>query len=168
MDKNKNKKKTIFFVSFAILIFFVILLIVFTNRFSKSEEDIIDRLRLKDGWELEEDQNKTFLLYQKERVASISRARNFAYGDSSHMIVVNWIGMHAFIEEETRIAETVEGDRIDKVLINIEPSAAEEIKGAKMVQELHYFYVTSDNSFMDIILLDNDYMLELEEILCDW
>lgn len=133
----------------------------------ENKKDIVNRLLLTDGWELEENQNKVFsLLYQKNKVASITEIRNFAYGSNSQMIVSNWIGMHAFIAEETRITETVEDDRIDKVLINIEPSAVEEINGAKMVQELHYFYVASDNSFMDIILLDDDYVPELEKLLC--
>lgn len=136
------------------------------NLFMENKKGLVDRLPLTVGWELEENENEVFILYQKSKVASITEISDFAYGSNSQMIVSNWIGMHAFIAEETRIAETSEGDRIDKVLINIEPSAAEEISGAKMVQELHYFYVASDNSFMDIILLDDDYMLELEEWLC--
>lgn len=134
---------------------------------SGNKKDIVNRLPLTTDWELEENPNKEFnLLYQKNKVASITEIRDFAYGADSQMIVSNWIGMHAFIAEETRIAETSEGDRIDKVLINIEPSAAEEINGAKMVQELHYFYVASDNSFMDIIMIDDAYGPELEELLC--
>ncbi len=62
-------------------------------------------------------------------------------------------------------AETDGRGRIDKVLINIEPSAAEQMNGAKAVCELHYFFVASDDSFMDIVLLDNEYRLKLEELL---
>lgn len=164
-----NKKKVLFLVSFVFFVCLAALFIVFSREISKSEKDIISRLTLKEGWELEENQNEVFiLLYQKKKVASITEASDFVYGADSQMIVSNWIGMHAYIAEETRIAETSEGDRIDKVLINIEPSAAEEINGAKMVQELHYFYVASDNSFMDIVLLDDDYVPELENLLCDW
>ncbi|MCM1467585.1 MAG: hypothetical protein NC086_05505 [Alistipes sp.] len=134
---------------------------------SGSKKDIGDRLTLTEDWELEENENRKFtLLYQKKQAASMTGGNDFAYGASSHMIVSNWLGMHAAIVEETRIAETDEGDWIDKVLVNIEPSAAEEINGAKAVQEWHYFYVTSDNAFMDIVLTDEDYMTELEEMLC--
>ncbi len=139
---------------------------LFDKEIENTEKDIADRLPLSDGWRLEENENGVYVLsYHDSKVASITDTSEFAYGENSQMIVSNWIGMHASLTEETNILKNAQGDRIDKVLIAIEPSAAEQMAGAAIVQELHYFYVASDNYFMDIVLIDNTYVSELEILL---
>jgi len=162
----KNKKKTIYFITPIVFVCLLILLMVFYKEIKSTEKDIVNRLPLSDGWKLEE--NGVYVLsYHNSKVAFITDTSEFAYGENSQMIVSNWIGMHASLTEEINILKNAQGDRIDKVLITIEPSAAKQMAGAEIVQELHYFYVTSDNYFMDIVLIDNTYVSELETLLVE-
>lgn len=139
---------------------------LFDKEIKNNEKEIVNRLPLSDGWEMEGNDSGVYILsYHNTKVASITEISEFAYGENSQMIVSNWIGMHASLAEETNILKNAQGDRIDRVLIMIEPSPAEQMNGAVTARELHYFYVASDNYFMDIVLIDNAYISELEILL---
>ncbi len=81
-------------------------------------------------------------------------------------IVANWLGMHAYIISQSPI-EIVASDRVfEKTVIGFNQSAAEEITGSEpWPNEIHYFYVSENNSFMDIDLRDESYTEDIEKII---
>lgn len=161
-----GKNKRVIFITAIIIICIVIISSVVYTKISYSNKGNSGGLNLTDGWTMGKSVNGTyFLVYQDNKIASVTEEKEFAYGSSSHTIVSNWLGTHADIAEESVIKEINDGGKIYKVLVHIEPSAAQEIAGESMTEELHYFYVTSDNEFLDVILLDEQYMTELEELL---
>lgn len=160
-----NNKKTILITAIIIIGMIMISLAVFA-KISHNKSGNPGGLNLTDGWTMTDLENGTyFLVYENKDIASVTEDKEFAYGSSSHTIVSNWIGMHATVAEESVIAKTNNGGKIYKVLVQIEPSAAQEIAGVGMTEELHYFYLTSDNDFFDVLLLDEQYMTGLEELL---
>ncbi len=160
-----KKKKTILITAIIIICMIMIPLAAFV-KLSHNKNGNPGGLNLTDGWTITDSVNGTyFLVYENTDIASVIESKEFVYGSSSHTIVSNWIGMHAAVAEESVIAETNNGGKIYKVLVHIEPSAAQEIAGVGMTEELHYFYLTSDNDFFDVLLLDEQYMTGLEELL---
>lgn len=120
------------------------------------------------GVTIEEGENQNWkVLYQGAPIAEIQMGEEFSYGTDLQTLVANWIGQSAQITEEG-VLETKEGPTFQKVELLCEESAAQQIKGEKNTSEIHYFMLTEDGVFFDILLQEKSDKDLLEKMLVSW
>ncbi len=120
------------------------------------------------GVTIEEGENQNWkVLYQGAPFAEIQMGEEFSYGTDLQTLVANWIGQSAQITEEG-VLETKEGPTFQKVELLCEESAAQQIKGEKNTSEIHYFMLTEDGVFFDILLQEKSDKDLLEKMLVSW
>ncbi len=118
-----------------------------------------------ENYTVKEEGMNTFVVFDNKKIAAVEAAEDFQYGDNIEKIVVNWIGMHAGIESE-EILLTEQEDEFHKVIVNVELSAAEQINGeGSNKDEVHYFYLSEDKLFIDILVYDNNQIAAVEDLI---
>ena len=66
-----------------------------------------------------------------------------------HSIVTNLYGMHANLSKEEEIRQE-NGFTLVKVIVDYEPSPAQQKKGTKAWQEQHYLFMNGTDTFFDL------------------
>ena len=122
-------------------------------------------LILPENYTVKEEGMNTAVVFDNKKIAAVEAAEDFQYGDNIEKIVANWIGMHAGIESE-EILLTEQEDEFHKVIVNVELSAAEQINGEDSNKdEVHYFYLSEDKLFIDILVYDNNQIAAVEDLI---
>lgn len=103
------------------------------------------------------------LVHSGQDAAIIEVADSFQYGGSTEEIVDNYIGMRANIISEDEVKTDTK--IWSKVTVNIEESAAQEIKGEVNPDEIHYFYLSEKNLFIDVYVLDENSIPDIENVI---
>lgn len=123
-------------------------------------------IMLPQGWAIDSKGNEASLILSEEKIATITVEEDFEYGQSIESIVANWIGMRASILSEDSIETTDKETVFHKTIVRWEQSAAEEISGeSPYPDEIHYFYISEDNLFIDIFLRNEEYVEDIENII---
>ncbi len=106
-----------------------------------------------------------YIMSGNEKIAMITVAKHFEYGDSVERIVANWIGMRTSVKSDESFY-TNKKDEFRKVIVATELSAADEIKGVEPYpDEVHYFYLSEEDLFIDIMVYDDAYISQLENAI---
>lgn len=122
-------------------------------------------LSLPQDWAYQDNGYSVSLYCQDKKIAIISMEEDFEYRDSVEKIVANWIGMRTSIQSST-LFMTDHGYEFYKVIVETELSAAQEIAEEEQEpDEIHYFYVSEENLFIDVYVLDDAYLVEIENVL---
>ena len=113
--------------------------------FHKYQIDVPDSWREKKM----EDVPLTQYYENKKKVASIEEFKESWYATSIHSIVTNLYGMHANLSKEEEIRQE-NGFTLVKVIVDYEPSPAQQKKGTKAWQEQHYLFMNGTDTFFDL------------------
>ena len=123
-------------------------------------------IMLPQGWAIDSESNEASLVFSEEIIATITVEEDFEYGQNIESIVSNWIGMRTSILSEDSIETTNKETVFHKTVVGWEQSAAEEISGESIYpNEIHYFYISKDNLFIDIFLRNEEYDEDVENIV---
>lgn len=122
-------------------------------------------LELPENCTIKEDGANVFLVSGDKEIAGITVEENFQYGGNIEKIVANWIGMDTSIESESPFL-TDKNDKFHKVVLKTRLSAAQEINGEKSSDnEIHYFYLSGEKLFVDIMVHNNGYIDLIENLI---
>ena len=123
-------------------------------------------IMLPQGWAIDSEGNEASLIFSEKIIATITVEEDFEYGQSIESIVANWIGMRSSILYEDAIETTNKETVFHKTIVGWEQSAAEAISGeSPYLDEIHYFYISEDNLFIDIFLRNEEYVEDIENIV---
>lgn len=163
--KNKMKNKKIYFISiiiFSLLVVSTLLIIKYKeNSLLLNNEFSTDlyTINLPNNITIESNNKIINLFISGKKVGYVATYENCQFCNSISSIVSNYLGMHANIHGN--IKETnYDSYKKSKVYIDYELSASQQIKGELPVtKELHYFYTTNNNLFIDL-QLNTEYISE--------
>lgn len=138
---------------------------VLQNSVSKNVyENAYYSVTLPRNWEIREQTDFSALLIDSgQNAATIEVTEQFQYGGSTEEIVENWIGMKADIVSEDEL--NVGDQTWRKVVISMEESAAQEINGEMNPEEIHYFYLSDEDVFVDVLVQDTNLTSDVENVI---
>lgn len=168
---NKGYQKKILLVALVIVVILIIGLIVLLSQLpdkSNLYSNEYYSLTLPENCTVQESEYSecdVYIMSGNEEIAMITAAEHFEYGDSVESIVANWLGMRTSVKSDSSFF-TNKNDEFRKVIVATELSAAQQIKGEESnPDEVHYFYLSEDNLFIDIMVYDDAYISQLENAI---
>lgn len=164
---NKIGQGKILFAVLTVVIVLIAILLAITNSSDKSNSysNKYYSLILPENCTVQEDGMNHFIVSNNKKIATIQVEEDFQYGDNIEKIVANWIGMHTSIKSEEPLL-TEQGDEFHKVIVKVELSAAEAINGEdSKTDEVHYFYLSEDKLFIDILVHDDEHITTVEDLI---
>ncbi|MCX4328225.1 MAG: M56 family metallopeptidase [Lachnospiraceae bacterium] len=181
MKNKKNSRKSKIIAGAALFAAAVLLIPGFTktNNMVKAEQDIpymaaepghiytnkYYSLVLPENCTVQEDGPDSFIVSGNKKIAAIMTEENFQYGGSADKIVSNWIGIHAGIKSGHSFL-TDKNYKFYKAVVKTELSAAQEINGEEPgSDELHYFYISGEKLFIDVLVYDEEDITLAEKII---
>lgn len=165
-----NKKTCqwkVLLVILAVVMVFVSAILALQNASGKSKlySNNFYSLALPENCTIEEDGGNVFIVSGNKNIATITVDENFQYGGNIEKIVANWIGMDTSIKSESSFL-TDKNDKFHKVVLKTRLSAAQEINGEKPSDnEIHYFYLSGEKLFVDIMVHNNGYIDLIENLI---
>ncbi len=164
---NKSYQQKIILAILTTVIIFTSVIILLKNASGKSNlySNEYYSLSLPQNCDIQEDEFNTSILYNNKKIATITVEEDFQYGGNAERIVANWIGMHASVNSDSAFF-TYKNDEFHKVSVKSGLSAAQEINKEKPeADEIHYFYLSKKNLFVDIMVYDDEYITLIEDLV---
>lgn len=158
------KKRTISLVAIVCVVCVLGIVFLHHNLSKNMYKNAYYSVSLPKNWEIREQTDFSALLVDSGRnAATIEAADQFQYGGSTEEIVENWIGMKADILSEEEL--NVDDQTWRKVVVSMEESAAQEIKGETNPDEIHYFYLSDEDVFVDVLVQDTNLTSDVENVI---
>lgn len=109
------------------------------------------QIDIPDSWEKKGNKNINLKEYyeKKTKVASVETFTQCWYATSVQSIVTNLYGMHASIAKKEKIRQE-DGFTLVKIIVDYEPTAAEQKNGKENWQDQHYLFMNGKDTFYDL------------------